>query len=59
MDEINRRLAWIHLEASTLQADDLFELKHSLKALVTEADALRELVKSELGKHTCQPGVRS
>ena len=48
---IEERVAWVHRAATTLQADDLVELKHSLNSLLHEATVLHDLARDELQAH--------
>lgn len=48
---IEERVAWIHRAATTLQSNDLVELKHSLNSLIHEATALHDLARDELQTH--------
>ncbi len=42
---IHEKLAWVHRDAVTLQADDLVELKHSLTNLIEKSTGLLEAVR--------------
>ena len=45
---VQERVAWVHLSATTLATNDMVELKHSLKRLITEATEAHDAVKAEL-----------
>lgn len=45
---IVERVAWLHRDASTLATNDMVELKHSLKRLITDASETLEAVKVEI-----------
>jgi hypothetical protein len=54
---LNDRIAYIHLNASTLGTEDLVELKYALKELLSMAtDALDE-TRNEIHKRRVHPGL--
>ena len=54
---IDERVAWFHLAATTLQVDDLVELKFSLVNLIKEAARLERAIDAKM-RAKRNPGMK-